>query len=187
MMNKTEQRKIIKSKLEQLSIEQRENYSQIIVNKLNDIIEQFYFKNIMSYQPFSNEVNISSFNSKYNCYFPVINDNDLIIKKGEQFKLNIYGIKEPVGNNICEESDIDIVIVPLIGFDEKGNRLGRGKGYYDRFLKKTKALKIAVGYECQKIDNLIYDENDVKMDMIITEKNIYGRNINEIKKSFERK
>lgn len=186
-MNKSEQRKNIKNKIKQLSIEQCENYSQIIINKLNNIIEQLYFERIMSYQPFSNEVNISAFNSKYNCYFPVINDNDLIIKKGEQFKLNIYGIKEPVGNDICKESDIDVVIVPLIGFDEKGNRLGRGKGYYDRFLKKTKALKIAVGYECQKVDNLIYDENDVKMDMIITEKKIYGRNINEIKKGFERK
>ena len=53
------------------------------------------------------------------------------------------------------------------------NRLGHGKGYYDRFLAGLKAERIAVGFEVQKLDEVEHDENDIRMNKIISERNVY--------------
>lgn len=66
--------------------------------------------------------------------FPVITNDNTI------FKLNDFGIEEPSGGTEVDEEDIDMVLVPLLAFDTQGNRVGYGKGYYDRFLKNC--LKI---------------------------------------------
>ena len=60
-------------------------------------------------------------------------------------------------------------MVPAVAYDRKGNRLGRGKGFYDRLLKTTKATKIGVGYEFQLFDELPTEPHDVAMDIIITQ------------------
>ena len=69
--------------------------------------------------------------------------------------------------------DLDVIIVPCVGFDAYKNRLGHGGGYYDIFLTDLKATKIAVAFEAQKLDQIITDINDIPMDMIITEAGIY--------------
>ena len=61
------------------------------------------------------------------------------------------------------------MVVPSVAYDRKGNRLGRGKGFYDRFLKSTAAVKIGVGYEFQLFDELPTEPHDVGMDVIITQ------------------
>jgi len=83
------------------------------------------------------------------------------------------GIREPVPGAERELSvlDLDLVIVPGVAFDSSGNRIGMGKGYYDRFLKHLRqgTLKIALAFENQIVDSIPGDDNDIKMDMIITE------------------
>ena len=83
-----------------------------------------------------------------------------------------YGILEPV--KIIEKSPnkIDLIIVPGIGFDKRGNRLGHGKGYYDKLLRKLKTIKIGLAFELQIVDQIPTDENDVPVDLIITEERI---------------
>ncbi|MDR2091262.1 MAG: 5-formyltetrahydrofolate cyclo-ligase [Clostridiales bacterium] len=68
-----------------------------------------------------------------------------------------------------EPSDLDVIIVPLVAFDKDKNRLGRGKGYYDRFLSKTSAVKIGTAYKAAEVEKIDVDIYDVKMDIIITE------------------
>jgi 5-formyltetrahydrofolate cyclo-ligase len=85
-----------------------------------------------------------------------------------------YGITEPAS----KESVVpDIILVPLLAFDAKGHRLGYGAGFYDRTiarLKKQKSVRtIGLAYEMQLYGTLPAEENDVKMDMIITDRNIY--------------
>ncbi len=91
---------------------------------------------------------------------------------------SIFGIKEPKGDTftLINPLDIDLIIIPGIAFDKKLNRLGHGKGYYDKYLKKTNAYKIGICFSSQICDNLIVDNNDVKMDLIIDEGGIYGNN-----------
>ena len=85
-----------------------------------------------------------------------------------------YGILEPVDSKTFPVEDIDLIIVPGLAFDEKLNRLGRGGGYYDKFLdqKECKALKCGVGYDLQVIEKLPHEKHDQKMDVIITEERV---------------
>lgn len=78
-----------------------------------------------------------------------------------------FGIGEPESPAIESTGDIDLIIVPGVAFDANGNRLGRGKAFYDRFLPKCNAFVIGVGYHFQLITNVPHDTNDVKMNLIV--------------------
>lgn len=68
----------------------------------------------------------------------------------------------------------DVVFIPCLGFDEELNRLGRGSGWYDKFLGTQRhAIKIGVAFEATKYRSIPYEEHDVKLDFIVTESNIY--------------
>lgn len=85
-----------------------------------------------------------------------------------------FGVEEPTGNENCFSKDkIDIVIVPGICFDKEKNRLGFGKGYYDRFLSGEKINTIGICFEDQIYENVLPTfEFDMKVDMIVTENKI---------------
>ena len=79
-----------------------------------------------------------------------------------------YGIMEPTGEVYTDYGRIDVAVVPGMAFDAQGHRLGRGKGYYDRFLPKAaKAYKIGVCFGFQKQETIPTDDNDVTMDCVI--------------------
>ncbi len=65
--------------------------------------------------------------------------------------------------------DVDALIIPGLGFDDDNNRLGYGKGYYDKFLKTFKGKKIMIAFKGQKIKSIPAEAHDVKMDMVITD------------------
>ena len=93
----------------------------------------------------------------------------------EGWRIGSFGIMEPVKGFVARPEEIDLVICPCTGFDEKLNRLGMGGGYYDRFLPLCKnAKKIAVAFEAQKIERVRTNEFDVLMDAIVTEDGIYN-------------
>ncbi len=71
---------------------------------------------------------------------------------------------------------IDLVIVPGVAFDEDLNRIGFGKGYYDRILYRlsSRAKKVAVAHDFQVLNSIPSEEHDVKMDIIVTEKRVIG-------------
>jgi len=82
------------------------------------------------------------------------------------------GISEPDLDKIFE-GKIDLVIVPGIAFDWQKNRLGRGKGYYDRFFETNQLLKIGVCFDFQLIETVPNSEHDICMDIIITPSGIF--------------
>lgn len=85
-----------------------------------------------------------------------------------------FGVPEPIGSEIpALAEDIGTIILPMLGFDRRGGRIGYGAGYYDRFLSKYPGLrKIGIAFGCQEFDGLPVDENDIRMDSIITEDGI---------------
>lgn len=87
-----------------------------------------------------------------------------------ELKKNVWGIAEPVDGERVDEILLDVVLVPLLVADTAGNRVGYGKGFYDRFLKKCRpdCLKIGVSFfdPIEKIDDV--DAFDVPLDMLIT-------------------
>ena len=88
-------------------------------------------------------------------------------------KVNKFGIPEPVSSKILYP---DILLVPLVGYDNNLNRLGYGGGYYDRFIEKLektkKIIKIGLAFSFQKISSIPIDQYDKRLDFIITEKEI---------------
>lgn len=90
----------------------------------------------------------------------------------DELKKGAYGIYEPCGINIVDKEKIDLVIVPGMVFDRKGGRIGYGKGYYDRFLENTNAVKAALCYEIQLVEKAAASEWDVPMDVILTERSV---------------
>lgn len=86
---------------------------------------------------------------------------------------NSLGIPEPTSGKEIDSADIDLVIVPILGADRNRNRLGYGKGYYDRFLSKIDAVKTGIVFERYLFDDgLPVETFDVPMDIIITESEV---------------
>jgi 5-formyltetrahydrofolate cyclo-ligase len=80
-----------------------------------------------------------------------------------------YELREPSPNCPTAALDeFDLILVPGIGFDVRGNRLGRGKGYYDRMLSMTRGYKCGVGFEEQIVKEIPSATHDVRMDSVIT-------------------
>ena len=92
------------------------------------------------------------------------------------FDMNQYGIPEPVGGKEIMPEELDLVFVPLLGFDLQGNRVGYGKGYYDRFLSKCKEDVIKVGLSFLSPIDCIEDVDffDKKLDFCITPERVYA-------------
>jgi 5-formyltetrahydrofolate cyclo-ligase len=87
-------------------------------------------------------------------------------------KKGYFGIDEPVTTELADDKEA-LIIVPGVAFDERGFRVGYGKGYYDRFLNKhSDYTKIALAYEMQILTEIPNDEYDVAMNRIITEERI---------------
>ena len=83
-----------------------------------------------------------------------------------------WGIREPkIGLKQVEPLSLDLLVVPGLGFDRRGNRLGYGGGYYDRFLKKIGHLtpRIALAFACQVVLEIPVEETDERIDLLVTE------------------
>lgn len=81
-----------------------------------------------------------------------------------------FGIKQPIYDDTLKQTELDLCLMPLLGFDLNGNRLGMGGGYYDRYFEDNQNTVLAgVAYRFQHIDKLFADSWDVKLHHIFTE------------------
>lgn len=96
---------------------------------------------------------------------------------GRRMRRNRYRIAEPLGSARITAQALAVVLMPLVGFDDSGNRLGNGAGYYDRFLAirhGTRGAPVLVGiaFECQRCPGLEPAAHDVPLDAVITERGL---------------
>jgi len=169
-----------------LKIRQITNKKNIKINfdKILNLLkkEKVTKKNIGGYYPVNFEVDIldilKKFDKKnFNISLPVIEKNyDMNFYKwlfNEPLKINKYGIPEPDSGILTYP---DVLLVPLVAFDRKLNRLGYGGGFYDRLIKKLskkkKILKIGIALSTQKINKVPINKYDQKLDYIVTNKDI---------------
>ena len=88
----------------------------------------------------------------------------------ESLEKNRYGIDQPSQGAPTVMGHIDIIFLPLVAFDLRGNRLGMGKGYYDRVLAQASGVtKVGLAHTCQQVEQLIPDSWDVPLDYIATD------------------
>ncbi|WP_321518761.1 5-formyltetrahydrofolate cyclo-ligase [uncultured Bacteroides sp.] len=156
-------------------------------NQFIDLSEKLFFhleslptfqkaKIILLYHSLKDEVRTHSFIEKWKeektILLPVVEGENLklrIHKDSSSLRTGAYGIEEPTGKLFTEYDKIDMAIIPGISFDAHGNRLGRGKGYYDRLLPDIKAYKIGICFAFQVSEDIPTEPHDTKMDLVITE------------------
>lgn len=139
-------------------------------------------KTICLYNSLPDEVNTQDLikelsNSDKKILLPSINARNAIelheYSEGiDEIRIGVYGIKESQGIVFTDYSAIDLIIVPGVAFDINNNRLGRGKGYYDQFLKMTQTKKIGICFPFQMLKEIPTEDHDIKMDAIITIDNL---------------
>ena len=89
---------------------------------------------------------------------------------GCQLVRNKWGIKEPLEGQVIQQVNIDVALIPLVGFTDEGLRIGRGGGFYDRyFSERGRTWLIGVAHELQRVDNLNHQSWDVCLDAVVTE------------------
>ncbi len=166
----------IRDKLTQKDVNSK---SLLIQKRFAGLVEYSEADTIMFYYSVGKEVKTdkaiaTALKEKKRVVLPVCNveNRNLIpVELGKKLQKNKFGILEPVGEPV-ELDEIDIVVVPVVSFDEECDRLGRGFGYYDNFLKGIKALKVGFGFDCQKTENVPSEDQDVQLDKIVTEKRV---------------
>ena len=154
------------------NVENREEKETKIIQKL----EPFINGKVGMYVPIKGEVNcFDEFKRYKQIYLPIVEDEQTMnfYKFNGKLYRGKFNTYEPSNKIKIEPLDLDVILVPMVGF-YKMYRMGYGKGYYDRYLKQTKAIKIGVAFDCQKMDSMTIKKSDVAMDLIITEsKNIW--------------
>lgn len=131
---------------------------------------------VLLYHSLKDEVDTHEFIKKWSrekrILLPVVKGDDLelrIYTGPQDMKIGAYGIEEPIGETFTDYAEIDFIAVPGVAFDREGNRLGRGKGYYDRLLPRIpSAFKAGICFPFQLIDQVPTEPFDICMDVIIT-------------------
>lgn len=178
MISKKSLRSEIKQRKAALSSAEKEQQSEAVwqyVERLNCFTSA---QHILLYHSLPDELSTHSTISRWlamgkTVYLPVVIGNELVIRQYNKdfMQQGEFNIWEPTGNDI-DPLMMQLIIVPGVGYDNKGNRLGRGKGYYDRLLAHTQAPTIGVCYSCQYVDTIPSEPHDQVIDYIITPQGI---------------
>lgn len=119
---------------------------------------------------FSTHDFIAKWSGSKEIYLPKIVDNQLLFSKFNNTealeKNSLLGVMEPTGETIAA-SDLDLLIVPGEAFSQRGNRLGKGGGFYDRLLREHNCYSVALCYDFQMIDELPLEEHDENVDLVL--------------------
>lgn len=185
-MFKKELRKKYKELRNELTSEKAEELSLAIANQLLslDIWGKTY------YHLFLTIAEQKEINTEFLLHILSGKDKEIVVSKSDfatlgmthylltdntKFRKNTYNIPEPVDGLEVPVSKMDVVFVPLLAFDVKGNRVGYGKGFYDKFLSECKPETIKIGLSFFDAEEIIEDasEKDIQLDYCVTPNRIY--------------
>lgn len=166
-MNKETLRKKYKIKRDNLNIEDVTNGSNKIIKKILEIVDDN--SSIGIYYPINNEIELLKITELRQVYLPKYNKvrMEFVESSVNNFRHNLTE-----KDKIIQKSNIDYIVCPGIVFDKSFNRIGFGKGYYDKYLEDYKGIKIGVCLDEFIVDTIDSEIHDIKMDYIITNKRI---------------
>lgn len=174
-MDKKEIRREIRELKRQYSLDEKKRMSESVWEQVEQ--DEIFLKaeTILAYWSMDDEVFTHDFvirwASEKTFLLPCVRGNELDIRYFDGVEKLApgegYAIPEPVGELFEDFDKIDVILVPGVAFDADGNRLGRGKGYYDRILKQTNAYKVGVCFNFQFIEKVPTEEHDVKMNKVV--------------------
>lgn len=161
----------------QFSQQQLAELSLSVINRLMASPKMKEAKTVLMYYSLDDEVNTHDVvdtvlkQGKTVLLPKVISETEMELRRytgPQDLQDGFFNIMEPSGELFENYADIDLAVIPGMAFDSQNNRLGRGKGYYDRMLPKlVNTYKIGVCFDFQHLPGIPADENDIKMDEII--------------------
>lgn len=177
-MDKQELRKQVRAAKREVPLEDKIRRSMPIMQQVGELALFRSAKTVLLYWSMDDEVYTHDFVNlwyKEKCLLlPCVDGDDLLLRRytgpdslqpGPQF-----GIPEPTGPVFDELDKIDMIIVPGVAFDKHNNRMGRGRGFYDRLLKTTpNAVKVGVAFSFQLFDTIPTEPFDVPMNLVVVE------------------
>ena len=180
---KKEIRREIRTRKGLLSAEERISLSQAIGEKVLAMEEVSKAGTILLYASLPDEVDTEFLLRRLSSrreggkkiLLPVVEGDNLILKEyvpGNMEK-GYCNIEEPQGNECASPSEVDLAIVPGVAFDAECNRLGRGKGFYDRLIPNLKCRMIGLGFNFQIVPSIPCEEFDRPLDVVVTECTVY--------------
>ena len=182
---KKEIRKAVKALKNSTPQQERDACSLSIQQKLlsTGIFEQA--GTILLYHALPDEVNTELLHSTLSkrrgankkIILPVVEGEYLILKEyiPQEMESGYRNISEPTGTAVTDPSEIELAIIPGVAFDKCCNRMGRGKGFYDRLIPYLKCPTIGLGFGFQMVDRIPCEEFDKPLDMVVTEIGTYKR------------
>ena len=173
-MTKQELRKMIRQRKQQHSVDE----SSAFINRLKDNSHFLHAHTLLLYSALPDEVPTQTLidelvaQGKTVLLPRVVSDTDMELRRYSvpaDLQQGAFGIMEPTGELFTDYAAIDVAIIPGMAFDDEGHRLGRGKGYYDRFLAKLSptTYKIGLCFSWQRVDHVPTDDHDIPMDEVI--------------------
>jgi 5-formyltetrahydrofolate cyclo-ligase len=190
MDNRQLSRKKLQQQRAKITLSDQKKASSMMTEQLNQHPVFLQSQTIAGYYAMQREIDPSAlihkaWQLKKNCYLPVLQGQQLLFcayQADTSLRKNRFNIPEPLlSREACiAPQAIDLVLVPVVGFTEKGQRLGMGAGFYDRsfsfLLHSPRSLRpflLGLAYEWQKLTSFTEKSWDVPLNAVITEKQIY--------------
>lgn len=169
-------RKEIRQRITSANPETLKAWSAKIMLSVTTSQEFMNARNVFVYWSMPGEVDthilIRSYCKEKSIYLPCIEGDAMVARKyasDEQLApTGKFQIPEPIGTDIIHPSELDLIIVPGLAFDSKNNRLGKGKGYYDHFLRQSYAYRMGICFPFQLLETIPTEEHDVVMDIVVS-------------------
>ena len=159
-----------------LSAEERLDAARRVFDQLRSMAAFVMAERVLLYHSLPDELSTREFLAEApggkQYYLPRVNGLDLEILPYDRTRMHLgaFRIEEPDGCDTVSVDDIDLIVVPAVAFDRQGNRVGRGKGYYDRLLSHARhAITVGVGYGFQLYDSFEAEEHDIPLHFIIAD------------------
>ena len=173
-MTKQELRKMIRQRKQQHSVDE----SSAFISQLKANSHFLHAHTLLLYSALPDEVPTQTLidelvaQGKTVLLPRVVSDTDMELRRYSgpaDLQQGAFGIMEPTGELFTDYAAIDVAIIPGMAFDDEGHRLGRGKGYYDRFLAKLPptTYKIGLCFSWQRVNHVPTDSHDIPMDEVI--------------------
>lgn len=176
-MSKTELRQVIRQRKRQFSRQELGELSLAVVGRLSAHKRMAQAQTVMLYCSLPDEVDTHGlidtlYGEGKTVVLPVVTgegEMELRVYHGaDSLRRGAFDILEPVGERFTDYKSIDLAVIPGMAFDDSGHRLGRGKGYYDRFLVNLPhCYKIGMCFDFQRVEHVPCESTDIAVDEVI--------------------
>ena len=177
-MTKQELRKQIRAAKQAVPFHEKVRLSVPIMQKVEQLPQFQQAETVLLYWSMDDEVQTHDFVNRWytakRILLPCVDGDELRLRQytgpecmrsGEQF-----GIGEPTGSEFTELDKVEMIVVPGVAFDRQNNRMGRGRGFYDRLLKSTpNAVKVGVAFHFQMVPEVPTEPFDIPMDAVVSD------------------